>query len=39
MKTKAHCGGNELQIDTNTRAQGKFDGDNTNRNKKETLMP
>jgi hypothetical protein len=39
MKTKAHCCGNKLQINTNTRAQGKLDGDNTNRNKKETLRP
>jgi hypothetical protein len=28
-----------LQIGTNTRTHGKLDGDNTNRNKKETLRP
>jgi hypothetical protein len=39
MKTGAHCGGIELQIGTNTRTHGKLDGDNTNRNKKETLRP
>jgi hypothetical protein len=37
MKMKAHCGGDELQIGTNTKVWGKLDGDhNTNRKKKKT---
>jgi len=40
MKMKAHCGGDELQIGTNTKVWGKLDGDhNTNRKKKKPLRP
>jgi hypothetical protein len=39
MKMRAHCGGNELQINTNIRAWGKLDGYNTNINKTKTLRP